>query len=145
MLQGRKRPVRHLVAVSAEMMKTRPGTDREGNRTILCDEDPPFVLYRVARRFGLPVVPGWAPWFMRELERRRAIQPLLGLGCAPVLVKGNKETFLGWIGKALKVGSIRIPEKNGTISWKLTKNFLSLLPDGKACELRGDADARRAT
>jgi hypothetical protein len=81
------------------------------------------VLYRVARRFGLPVVPGWAPWFMRELERRKAIQPLLGLGCSPVLVKGNKEKFLAWIGKALKAGSIRIPEVNGPISWKLAKNF----------------------
>ena len=123
-LPGRKRPVRHLVALSAEMLRTRPGMDREGNRTILCDDDPAFVLYRVARRFGLPVVPEWALWFMRELERRRSIQPLLGLGCSPVLVEGNKETFLGWIGKALKAGTIRIPEENGAITWKLAKNVL---------------------
>jgi hypothetical protein len=123
-LPGRKRPVRHLVAVSAELAKTRAGADREGKRTILCDDDPVFVLYRVARRFGLPVVPEWAPWFMQELERRKGIQPLLGLGCSPVLVKGNKQTFLGWIGKALKEGLIRIPEENGAISWKLPKNFL---------------------
>ncbi len=124
MLPGRKRPVRHLIGLSAEMLKMRSGADREGNRMILCDDDPAFVLYRVARRFGLPVVPEWAPWFMRELERRRLIQPLLGLGCSPVVVKGNKETFLGWIGKALKAGSIRIPEENGAISWKLANNFL---------------------
>jgi hypothetical protein len=123
-LSGRKRPVRHLVALSAEMLKTRPGADREGNRTVLCHDDPAFVLYRVARRFGLPVVPQWAPWFTRELERRKAIRPLLGLGCSPVLVKGNKEKFLAWIGNALKAGSIRIPEESGPISWKLAKNFL---------------------
>jgi hypothetical protein len=123
-LPGRARPVRHLVALSAEMLKTRPGADREGNRTVLCDDDPTFVLYRVARRFGLPVVPEWAPWFMRELERRKAIQPLLGLGCSPVVVKGNKDTFLGWIGKALKAGSVRIPEANGAITWKLASSFL---------------------
>ena len=123
-LPDRKRPVRHLVALSAEMLKTRPGTDREGNRTILCSGDPTFVLYRVARRFSLPVVPDWAPWFVRELERRRAIQPLLGLGCSPVVVKGNKETFLSWIGKGLKAGSIRIPAENGPISWTLARNFL---------------------
>lgn len=123
-LAGRKRPVRHLVALSAEMLKTRPGADREGNRTILCDDDPTFVLYRVARRFGLPVVPEWAPWFMGELQRRKAIQALLGLRCSPVLVKGNKQTFLSWIGNALKAGSIRIPEESGAITWKLPRNFL---------------------
>jgi hypothetical protein len=133
MAPGRQRPVRHLVALSAEMLKTRPAMDSEGNRTVLCDDDPTFVLYRVARRFGLPVVPDWAQWFMRELERRKAIQPLMGLGCSPVLVKGNKDTFLGWIGKALKAGAIRIPEENGAIAWKLAANFLnqSALPEGK--------------
>jgi hypothetical protein len=121
---GRKRPVRHLVAVSAELAKTKPGADREGARTILCDDDPVFVLYRVASRYGLPVVREWAPWFMRELNQRKAIQPLLGLGCSPVLVKGNKERFLGWIGKALKQRTISIPERNGAVPWKLPKTFL---------------------
>jgi hypothetical protein len=94
MVPGRKRPVRHLVAVSAELAKTKPGTDREGARTILCDDDPVFVLYRLAYRYDLPVVPEWAPWFMRELNQRKSIVPLLGLGCSPVLVRGNKQTFL---------------------------------------------------
>jgi hypothetical protein len=128
LVPGQKRPVRHLVALSAAMLKTRPGMDHEGNRTLLCDGDLTFVLYRVARRFGLPVVPEWAPWFMRELERRKAVQPLLGLGCSPVLVKGDKETFLAWIGKALKAGSIRIPEENGPISWKPARNFFEQPP-----------------
>ena len=121
---GRKRPGRHLVAVSAELAKTKPGTDREGRRTILCDDDPVFVLYRIASRYGLPVVPEWAPWFMRELNQRKAIRPLTGLGCSPVLVSGTKPAFLKWIGKALKEGSIRIPEENGSITWKLPRNFL---------------------
>ena len=123
-LPGRKRPVRHLVALSAELFKTRPGADREGPRTILCDDDPVFVLYRVSRRFGLPVVPEWAPWFMRELARRKAIHQLLGLGCSPVLVKGNNRTFLGWIGTALKQGIIRIPKENGAVRWQLASNIL---------------------
>src|SRR5437588_11593831 len=118
-LPDRKRPGRHLVAVSAELAKTKPGTDREGARTILCDDDPVFVLYRVASRYGLPVVPEWAPWFIGELDLRKAITPLLGLGCSPVLVRGNKPTFLKWIGRALKARLIRIPAANGSISWKL--------------------------
>src|SRR5882762_7307358 len=121
---GRKRPVRHLVAVSAELGRTKPGADHEGARTILCDDDPVFMLYRVASRYGLPVVPEWAPWFMRELSQRKAIRPLTGLGCSPVLVNGNKPTFLKWIGRALKHGLIQIPDGNGSISWKLLAHFL---------------------
>ena len=45
-IAGRK-PIRHLVAISAELAKTRPGADPEGRRTILCDNDPTFVLYRI--------------------------------------------------------------------------------------------------
>ena len=123
MVPGRKRPVRHLVAVSAEFAKTEPGADREGARTILCHGDPMFVLYRVASRYGLPVVPEWASWFMRELNQRKAIAPLLGLGCAPVLVKGNKQTFLKWISRTLRDRFIQIPEKKGALSWKLSLDF----------------------
>ncbi len=121
---GRKRPARHLVAVSAELAKTKPGADREGTRTVLCDDDPMLMLYRVASRYGLPVVPEWAPWFMRELNHRKAIRPLTGLGCSPVVVSGNKPTFLKWIGKALREGLIHIPKENGSITWKLPTNFL---------------------
>jgi hypothetical protein len=126
MVPGRKRPAKHLVAVSAELAKTKPGADREGERTILCDGDPVFVLYRVAYRYGVPVVPEWAPWFMRELNQRKTIRPLAGLGCSPVLVSGNKATFLKWIGKALREGVIHIPKENGSIAWKLPTNFLTM-------------------
>jgi len=124
MVPGRKRPARHLVAMSAELAKTKPGADREGIRTVLCDDDPVFVLYRVAYRYGLPVVPEWAPWFMRELNQRKSLTPLLGLGCSPVLVKGNKQTFLKWIGGALRECLIRIPAESGSTSWKLPRTFL---------------------
>jgi hypothetical protein len=49
---------------------------------------------------------------------------LLGFGSSPVLVRGNKQTFLKWIGRALKEYLIRIPEKNGSISWNLPSAFL---------------------
>ena len=121
---GRRRPTKHLIAVSAELARTKPGGDREGKRTILCHDDPSFVLYRVANRYGLPAVPDWAPWFMRELTHRRSITPLLGLGCAPVLIRGNKQTFLKWIARALRERLIQIPDESGSISWKLPKSFV---------------------
>ena len=123
MIAGRNRPVRHLVAVSAELAKTKPGADREGTRTILCDDDPVFVLYRVASRYGLPVAPEWALWFMRELKQRKAIFPLLGLGCSPVVVIGNKQIFLKWVGRALRGRLIRIPEEIAWISWNLPRTI----------------------
>jgi len=120
---GGRKPIRHLVAISAELAKTRPGMDPEGKRTILCDNDPTFMLYRIAQRFGLPVVPEWAGWFNEELIRHGAIRPLVGVGCSPVLVSGTKKSFLKWIGRALRQKRIRFPEGNGPIRWSLSYSF----------------------
>src|SRR5207245_3920886 len=112
---GRKQPLRHLVAVSRELALTVPGGDNGSRRTILCADDALFVLYRIAQRFGLPVVPEWAEWFMEELQLRKAIAPLLGLGCSPMVVRGTGKAFLHWIGKAVQRGVIRVPEKKGSM------------------------------
>src|SRR5262249_50757170 len=92
-------------------------------RTVLCDCAPEFVLHRLGVRFGLPVVPEWSEWFADELRARQATEPLIGIGCRPVLVKGTKKRFLGWIGHGLKRGMIRIPESRETNSWRLPTNF----------------------
>jgi hypothetical protein len=118
-----RRPIRHLVAISAEMARTRPGVDPESKRTVLCSNDPTFMLYRIAQRFGLPVVPEWAEWFSEELSRHGAIKPLLGLGCSPVLVSGTKKLFLKWIGRALRQKRIRFPEGNRPVRWSLSYSF----------------------
>src|SRR6266705_2227774 len=44
-LPGRRRPVRDLLAVSAELANTRLGAAIESNRTILSENDSVFVLY----------------------------------------------------------------------------------------------------
>lgn len=123
-LPGHRRPVRHLVAVSAELATTRLGAAIENNRTILSDNDPVFVLYRMSERFGLPVVPEWADWFMTELRRRRAIRSLAGVGCSPVLITGTKARFLGWVSRALRRGVIAFPAQNGPIRWPPMVGFL---------------------
>jgi hypothetical protein len=51
-------------------------------------------------------------------ESTKVIAPLLGLGCSPVLVKGKKQTFLKWIGRALRRRLIQIPAASGSINWK---------------------------
>jgi hypothetical protein len=118
-----RRPVRHLVAISTELAKTRPGTDPEGKRTVLCDSDPTFVLYRIAQRYELPVVPEWATWFNEELTRRGMIQAIVGLGCSPVLVRGSKKVFLKWIGRGLRQNRIAFPVSNGPVCWSLASSF----------------------
>jgi hypothetical protein len=56
-IPGRRRPLRHLVAISEELSKTRAGGNPTARRTILCDDDRAFLLYRIGARFGLPVLP----------------------------------------------------------------------------------------
>jgi hypothetical protein len=114
-LPGLKRPVRHLVAISVELAATRLGAATVSNRTILCDDDPAFVLYRLSERFGLPVVPEWAGWFAAELRRRKAVSLLTGIGCRPILISGTKSKFLAWISRGLRRGMIKFPEANGPL------------------------------
>jgi len=129
------KPIRHLVAVSAELAKTRPGAD-------------PFVLYRIAQRLGLPVVPEWVTWFNEELNRRGAIKPLIGLGCSPVLVSGTKKLFLKWIRNALRQKRIEVPDRNGPVRWNLANSFFRVgkddQEDGTCQEISEETSAIRA-
>jgi hypothetical protein len=122
-IPGRRQPVRHLVAVSDELAKTCAGGNPGARRTVLCDSEPEFILHRLGVRFGLPVLPEWSKWFADELRRRQAIEPLIGIGCHPVLVRGTKKRFLGWIGYGLKRGLIRIPDSRETNNCHLPANF----------------------
>jgi len=142
-------PIRHLVAISAELARTRPGMDPEGKRTILCEGDPVFVLYRIAQRYGLPVVPEWATWFNEELRRHGMIQAVVGVGCSPMLVKGSKKLFLKWIGRALRQKRITFPENNGPVRWSVERNFFQVgeigLEDGSPQEAGSESRTMPAT
>jgi hypothetical protein len=100
--------------------------DPEGKRTILCDNDPVFVLYRIAQRYGLPVVPDWADWFNEEITRHGVIKPLIGLGCPPVLVSGTKKLFLKWIRRALRQKRIEGPDCSGLVRWSMGHSFFQV-------------------
>jgi hypothetical protein len=119
------RPLRHLVAVSEELALTRAGAGSGGNRTVLCTDDASFILSRLTIRFGLPVVANWAPWFVQRLEKAKAISPLIGLRCSPVLVRGGKRMFLKWIGQALRRGELQIPDPDASEPW----NTLAMFPN----------------
>jgi hypothetical protein len=111
-IAGRSRSVRHLVALSAQLAE-----DTDVGRTILCRDNPEFVLYQISQRLGLPVHPSWAGWFWTALQEKGRIQPLDGLGYRPIAVVGSKEEFLEWIGAAVKARSVIFPEEAGLIPW----------------------------
>ena len=113
-LADRKKPLRHLVGVSEEFSMPSAAT----GRTLLADSRPAFVWSSLAHIHGLPGVPQWADWFYCQLESHNALMPLLGIGCQPVLIRGNKQQFLSWLGKGVRSGKIEFPSKTGPVQWK---------------------------
>ena len=108
-IPGRKRPVRHLAAVSQTLFGTTLGADGQARRTILYDDSPEFVLHRLMVRFGLPALPEWAEWFRAELDRRRLVEALLGFNCSPVAIKGTKLRMLRILSTGVKRKLISVP------------------------------------
>jgi len=113
-LADRQKPVRHLIAISEELATNSSAT---AGRTLLAGNSPSLVWTSLAQLHGLPGIPDWGEWFVDQLENYQAIIPLLGLGCSPVLVKGNKQQFLSWLARGVKSGELKIPEESGSIRW----------------------------
>jgi hypothetical protein len=42
---------------------------------------------------------------------------MLGIGCKPVIIKGEKEQFLDWLSWGVESDAVRFPEEAGPISW----------------------------
>ena len=110
---GRKRPVRHIVLLSRAFFETTLGANGDARSTVLYDDDADFVLHRLSVRFGLPVLPEWSTWFREEIARRRLIEPLIGLNCSPVFVKGTKLRLLRLLAQGLRRKYIQVPDSDG--------------------------------
>jgi len=112
-LSDRQKSLRHLIGISEEF--ATPSANAA--RSLLPNSAPLFVWASLAQTHGLPGVPEWAEWFYRQLERHKATVPLLGIGCCPVLVKGNKERFLSWLSDGVRKGVLPFPTQMGPIRW----------------------------
>jgi hypothetical protein len=112
-LEQHRRPLRHLVAISEELAQSGSGKNTE--RAILFDDAPHFVWSALTHLHGIPGMPEWAGWIVAELKRLEAVQPLIGIGCSPVLVKGPKGLFMDCISRGLRDAKIRFPDDNGPI------------------------------
>src|SRR5438270_5327038 len=93
-----KKPLRHLIGISEELINNSGST----GRTILAHSDAAFMWMSLAQIHGLPGTPDWAEWFYGQLEKHKAIVPLLGIGCHPVVLKGEKKQFLRWLGHGVQ-------------------------------------------
>jgi hypothetical protein len=114
-LAGRKKPLRHLIALSEEFASSNNSTS--SGRTLLAGSENKFIWASLARTHGIPGMPDWADWFASELETHKAIIPVLGIGCAPVLIKGEKEQFLSWLSWGVESGAVCLPAATGSIHW----------------------------
>jgi len=124
-LRGRKKPLRHLIALSEEFAAS--SVSASSGRTLLASSENRFVWASIAHTHGIPGMPDWADWFAGELKTHRAIMPALGIGCEPVIVKGQKEQFLDWLSWGVESEAIHLPAETGSIRWpgfKLENLFL---------------------
>lgn len=126
-LEEHKRPLRHLVAISEELSQVATGKNTE--RTILFDDASQFVWSALTHLHGLPGMPDWAEWVIDELKRLQAVQPLVGIGCNPILVKGPKGLFMNCITRGLRDGKLHFPENNGSVEWSPMTLSQLLLPE----------------
>jgi hypothetical protein len=114
-LAGRKKPLRHLIGLSEEFASNN--ISASSGRTLLMGSDNRFVWASVAHIHGIPGMPEWADWFAAELDSHKAIVRTLGIGCNPVLIKGEKEHFLDWLSWGVENESIRFPGESGSVRW----------------------------
>jgi len=114
-LPGRRKPLRHLIGMSEELILVNKSANT--GRLLLAGSDKQFVWGSVADIYGIPGLPAWADWFEDELKTHRAIAPVLGVGCDPVTIKGEKEQFLDWLSWGVENDAVRFPDEAGPIHW----------------------------
>jgi hypothetical protein len=118
-LAGRKKPLRHLIGMSEEFASGNMSSN--SGRTLLAGSGKQLVWASIAHIYGIPGLPEWADWFADELDTHHAITHALGIGCNPVMVKGEKERFLDWLSWGAESGEVRFPAETSSVRWPSMK------------------------
>lgn len=118
-LSGRKKPLRHLIGLSEELIATNSAAS--SGKTLLVCSEAQFVWSAATYIHGIPGMPEWAPWFAGELKTHRVIAPALGIGCSPAVIKATKEHFLNWLSWGVESEAIRVPHELGPVHWPTFK------------------------
>jgi len=106
-----------VTSLACQKSLPRETCPRARGRTLLAGSGKRFVWASIADIYGIPGIPEWANWFADELDTHRAVIHALGIGCDPVIVKGEKEQFLDWLSWGVESGAIRFPAETGSIRW----------------------------
>jgi hypothetical protein len=114
-LQGVKRTLRHLVAVSASLSAN--GTAAQTFIMNLEPETKDITWATVVSLLGLPADPRWGNVVLGEMRKDKLIRRLDGIGCNPAVVIGTRDDFMKRLGQARAFGLLPFPEKNGPIVW----------------------------
>jgi hypothetical protein len=114
-LQGAKRTLRHLVAVSASMQAN--GTAAQTFIMNLEQTTKDLTWATVVNLLGLPADPRWGNVVLGELRKNKLIRRLDGIGCNPAVVIGTREDFMKRMGEARSMDLLPFPEKNGPVVW----------------------------
>lgn len=112
---GRKKPLRHLIGMSEEFASGNMSFS--SGKILLAGSNKVFVWTSIAHIYGVPGVPEWADWFREELKKHHAVSQILGIGCAPVMVKGTKEQVLDWLSWGVESAAISFPPQRGSVRW----------------------------
>ena len=111
-VQGRKRPLRHLVSCSQEL-----ADNTSDGKLLLVSDDHLFVWSSLVCHYGLPATPVWGSWVIAQLEQQKRIQPLSGFGFDGVAVKATRKHLLALLSKGLRNRRIAFPDQNGPVEW----------------------------
>ena len=124
-LAGRKKPLRHLIALSEEFASSNISAG--SGRTLLASSENRFIWASLAHIHGIPGMPDWADWFAGELETHRRLSVLSVSDVLRCWSKGGKEQFLSWLSWGVESGAIRFPAATGSIRWP-SVNLQDLFP-----------------
>ncbi|HEX7895959.1 MAG TPA: hypothetical protein VF447_17300 [Terriglobales bacterium] len=122
---GRKRPLRHLVSCSQELIDASAD-----GKLVLVNDDDTFIWSSLACHYGLPATPEWGAWVLGQLKRDRRIQPLPGFGYSGVVVRASRKYLLVLLRRGLRSQQLGFPNKNGPVEWpevRLRKTDTSLV------------------
>jgi hypothetical protein len=114
-LQGAKRTLRHLVAVSASLAAN--GTAGQTFIMNLEQTTQDLTWATVVNLLGLPADPRWGNVVLGEMRKDKLIRRLDGIGCNPAVVIGSREDFMTRMGQARALGLLPFPAKNGPVVW----------------------------
>ena len=101
-VQGRKRPLRHLVSCSQEL-----ADNTSNGRLLLVSDDHSFIWSSLVCHYGLPGTPEWGQWVISQLQQQKRIQPLPSIGYTGVAVKAKRKEYWRCFGGGCAAGSSR--------------------------------------